>query len=914
MSPRTTGIIFAIGILGGAAAFWTFGRDDASSAPAKTDPGPGVPRTPAPPRRATAQAAAPPAVLFQQVSMDDDPIGPLRLEGIVLDEDDSPVAGARVFLDSNPPRTTVSAQDGSFLFDKLAGRVYTLSARADGAAGGPVVLRLTADSDPVAIRVREGARVEVTVIAKGTSAPIEGATIGLDSRASQEAVTAADGTATLRGVLPGGRVLYASAPGFARHKQIIAVADMQGLVVRERIELTHGAEISGRVLDPSGKPVANAQVMAVNASEPFVPLNPKLDGVISDAEGRFTIPAVAPGNYRFVAHHAEHPPSSSESIELDGETSRSDIVIIMEMGGMLAGRVVTPQGEAVAWASIHVGPDPNEDAERERGRTAVAEEDGSFRIKGVARAKLVAVATSDAASSELVAVDLRQVPARDDLLLKLTIDGAIAGVVVDEHGEPIAEAQVMALPDFWSGESLDRVIVAGPAFQVTDGGGRFRFRGLADGRYRLRASRNEIGQNAFRLERGIPAAVGDTDVRVVLPAEGGVAGKLVLSNGKVPELASVSVGPKIGVPATGGEFRVTSVPPGTYEVTVRGPQFTDYIAKDVDIAPGEIVDLGTIRLQSGRAVFGRVVDHHGAPVDGATVVTARRLVSDGSNVTPALGALFEESFGLRRSSSDPDGGYRISGIGERELALVADHPDLGRSMAINIPPGTGDFQAELRLVPFGSLQGKVTTNGEPTPSAALIIASPEASEKATIRVQTGLDGTFVVERIPAGAYKVTAAVGAMGSATMASRQVTVEQGKTATIALDISTGNIALEVEVRGENDATIDAAQVFLLSGEIRATSAKQLLQIFSGAATSGARMAFVFPPKTTEFDKIAAGDYSLCAVPITGDMSDPQYMAKLQRNVDALLVHCQPVTVAGSPEKQRFVAVVPPMRPLPE
>ena len=150
----------------------------------------------------------------------------------------------------------------------------------------------------------------------------------------------------------------------------------------------------------------NAEVVAVNASETFAPVNPKLDGVRTGADGKFSIPAVGSGTYRFVAHHSEHPPSSTEPIDLDGQTSLSDVVIVMEMGGVIAGRAVSTTGEAVAWASIQVGPDPKGGGDRSSRRTAIADEDGSFLIKGVARTELVAMASSEAAASELVAVDL----------------------------------------------------------------------------------------------------------------------------------------------------------------------------------------------------------------------------------------------------------------------------------------------------------------------------------------------------------------------------------------------------------------------------------------------------------------------------------------------------------------------------
>jgi hypothetical protein len=50
--------------------------------------------------------------------------GALRLEGLVLDDEERPLGGARVTLDG--ARTTTTEADGSFAFDDLAPRVISI--------------------------------------------------------------------------------------------------------------------------------------------------------------------------------------------------------------------------------------------------------------------------------------------------------------------------------------------------------------------------------------------------------------------------------------------------------------------------------------------------------------------------------------------------------------------------------------------------------------------------------------------------------------------------------------------------------------------------------------------------------------------------------------------------------------------
>ena len=49
------------------------------------------------------------------------------------------------------------------------------------------------------------------------------------------------------------------------------------------------------------------------------------------------------------------------------------------------------------------------------------------------------------------------------------------------------------------------------------------------------------------------------------------------------------------------------------------------------------------------------------------------------------------------------------------------------------------------------------------------------------------------------------------------------------------------------------------------------------------------------------------------TGDLSDPQFLQRLQENMQSLKVVCESVTVAASPQTQSVVDTLPAMTPLP-
>ncbi|HEX7704435.1 MAG TPA: carboxypeptidase regulatory-like domain-containing protein, partial [Kofleriaceae bacterium] len=121
-------MIALLGVVAGV-LFWKFhgSKPAAGSAPIAAKPV--VP--------ATAPSSAPSDTPRAPGAHDDDPAGPVRLEGQVIDEKDQPVANAEVGIDANPPKTFVTDASGSFAFEGLIQRDYRLEARSDRGFAGP---------------------------------------------------------------------------------------------------------------------------------------------------------------------------------------------------------------------------------------------------------------------------------------------------------------------------------------------------------------------------------------------------------------------------------------------------------------------------------------------------------------------------------------------------------------------------------------------------------------------------------------------------------------------------------------------------------------------------------------------------------------------------------------------------------
>jgi protocatechuate 3,4-dioxygenase beta subunit len=848
----------------------------------------------------------PPQGMAPRWSLDVDPEGPLRLEGQVVDEDGHGVGGAEVWLGSVPPRKATSEDDGTFAFDKLVGREYALSATAGDRVGGPVDYKLTESSDPVVIRLVASAQLRVTVITEDGK-PIGGAVVHLAGMGERTATTNPEGIATVKPVHPGWVAVQVTADGYAPGNGFTQIGS-SGATGDLKITLHKGVAVSGRVIDEAGRPIANARVTTAGIWD----IPGGVEPVTTDAKGTFTFAALAPGSHVLVATDGEHAPERSAPVTVADQPVRN-VTITMKQGGKLAGIVSDDQQKPVPFATVRVGGDGQQmwivDA-----RQATSDRNGHFELRGLARTKLKVRAESDDAASKIARVDLSSTPVKDDLKLTLDVKGTIAGLVVDDKNQPVAEVQVNAFPDFFAGNSAEGVTLAGMSSATTDGAGRFTIRGLPDGAYRVRAARASGGRYDWG-QQGTPAKVGDKNVKITLPADGSITGKLALENGGTPKSASVQLGYQTSTPMNSdGTFALNDVAPGTYDLHVRGPEFAEFVQRDVEVKPGKPTDVGTLTLMRGRKLTGRVVDANGTAVPGAKVKTGDMLFSM-QGAEDQMDS-WEEMTGMRSGVTDQDGRFTLIGIAKKATNVIADHPTRGRSAAIAIAAGTDDPPPiTLTLKGYGTITGKVTSKGEPV-GGATITDTPKGGGSQVRMVQSEADGTFTLTKISEGTHVVSAMQqGGFGmSLKSTSTTVQVTAGKETKVAIDIPIGTITMVVQVKPKAGAKVDSAQVFLFRGGVAVKNAKELTEGFLAGGVQGMKFWLGAGKPDPDFDELVPETYSICGIPITGDLSDLTFQRRLQEHMEALAVYCKKVTLAPSPQKQTFPIELPAMSPLPE
>lgn len=849
-------------------------------------------------------AAAPPAALGVRFETDSsgraiavvaeiDPDGTLRLEGQIIDGDEQPIGGAAIAIDTSPPRHATSEADGSFAFAGLAPRAYELEARAGELYAGPVTTRLSADSEPVILRATAGASVRV-VVRDGAGAPVAGARVALRSMLAWETETDAGGEAVLAGVGPGWRTLRVEAARFAPAARMVSTGDRAG---EERIvvRLDRGAPVSGRVVSAAGAPVAGARVWASAASEPFPVIDPQLDAVVTDADGRWQMAALAAGTYRFAASHPAHAQTTTAPIALSGATARDGVDIQLDDGGVLAGRVVDAAGAPVAGAELRVAARGGGVAWRLL-RVARAGGDGRFSIAGLPRRGVEIVAHHDGGSSDIVAADLRAAP-RAEVELRTAASAPIAGVVVDAAGEPMPEAQVAVDPVFGGGVGeREAWQVRGHPRAITDAAGAFSFGGLPPGRYTVRAARPGAPPAALALHAGVDAAPGDAALRVVLPRETVVRGRVTVKDRGAPELFAISVDGTQPTPFSteDGAFEIVA-PAGEHNLFVSGPAFVTALER-VTVKDGAATDVGTIEVIPGRSISGRVVDSSGAPVEGARVAAGRLLSGSGTELN-----IPDEGHDVQETTTDDRGRFLIPGLDARAQVVVAGHPDRGRSPSIAIPGGTDSVELEIALVDTGAVAGTVTRDGEPL-GEVVVIAKPLAALSANFFTVTGPDGSYSLDRLAEGEYMVHAMIGGGGPKPkdIHWRTVTITAGKRLQQDIAIADGVLAMEVRVvTAEDGAGVPMAQVFVSTGDygdwMESTEALMSPSNLEPEGTSYIRAAM--GGAAARIEGATPGTYTLCAMPIPpGSMNEGR---------DSLRVKCKVMEISEPPSEPIAIEV---------
>src|SRR5258707_11996414 len=533
------------------------------------------------------------------------------LTGSVRGPDGKPVDGALVLYRSlaaasrELAATTRTDAEGRFRAElKTAGLVY-VRVTAKGLAGRS--FEKVQPGAPLAVVLDRGQTIDGTVrdaagqplararVIASTNLGVSVSSWEADKQ-SIEAITDDRGHFRLEGVGAGLYWLNATAHGFgSARKGNVRPGATVNLIARS------GGWLAGQVSDPQGRPLAGALVRA--ELEPQFWVGSTVE--TTDAQGRFEILGLDPGNYTVVARHADFAPGVVSGVAVDAE-GRADLTIPLAKGASVTGRLVDaeerPLAGRVAAQELAGQPMPRSLVELLRADTG---DDGRFRIDKVPPGSYALGAVAPRYTGRRVEAEVSgREAAFDHGDISLEPGRAIRGRLRTSSGVPVPDAQITT-------GGFDMMSRGTFSQARSEADGSFALAGLIAGpaRINVRALGFASVNNKMMMPGGDP-------VDVILTAGGSVAGVVVEEGDRPVDSYRVVASPvkssvwegraEKSVGSTDGRFLLEELAEETYVLQVLVPDRAPATVSGVRVSAGRTTDAGVIRVPRGGIVRGTV--------------------------------------------------------------------------------------------------------------------------------------------------------------------------------------------------------------------------------------------------------------------------------------------------------------------
>ncbi|MCK6448484.1 MAG: carboxypeptidase regulatory-like domain-containing protein [Planctomycetes bacterium] len=782
--------------------------------------------------------------------------------GVVVDERDAPVAGAKLTVEVDPKVMGFGGDEAREAKTDAAGRFELAAVRA-----GKGKLQIECDgylAERVDFEVAEGERREGVRYVLSHGARIAGrvtwpdGTPAADARISVsfdaaaltgmnafnawrgnegDAVTAADGTFSVGGLGVGPFVVRALAapPGetWDDKAKDRAWRASVGAVAPDTLELVltiNAPEgVAGRVLDATGAPITKFELVA---HAKVASILPGLGGdsvrrTFEDSDGRFVLAGLERGAWELYALADGFGDAEPLALELPRDASAPPIEFRLQRAAVVAGTVLGFDGRPVAGAvvgrSIGLADLKRRFAPSKEPDDVKTDDAGRFRLEPLSAGPLlVAARAPGAAASEKLELELAPGEVREDVTLTLRRGGTLIGELYGEDGKPLAGVNVIVQVP--SQDSPQRM-------PSTDSSGRFREEHLEPGTWQVVYMPFLSGDGEMPSAGDTAALLGsmkmtsavikdgeETHVTLGAPpkdpvlvrgrvrskgeAVGGVVVNFMPDGAKgLSSLKFVSV-------AADGTYETRLDGPGRYLVTVQsfgnaGEQQACEFAHRVPAEPEHVFD---IELPGAR-LAGRVLDGEGKPAPKTRVsLTRRGAVPNGT----ILGGRYSEI------STDDDGRYVMRWLepGDYTLAaggalfggLMGGEGALGRELReLHVAADADMRDVDFRLKASGKVTGVVRAqNGKPVAGAAIFVRDEhEAPLERLTLAQTAADGRFTYHGLAEGRYSLTARSSDSVSSTPVA--IAIRGGETTEVDLVIDAGTL-LVVKLVDSKEQEVEA------------------------------------------------------------------------------------------------------------
>lgn len=711
------------------------------------------------------------------------------LSGRIVDEDARPLAGATVELrpvvgswekargelpgsERQATATTSTDEDGRYrlavpdtgFWELVAGAPERVPARLEvGPVEGPEaademilypavpveVLVVDAQGEPV-----RGARIAVEGDG-GRLTRHRARTSTLGRSARQVAVTGEDGSAAVARREGETLAVSAMAEGFA---PVALVEEADATIT---LRLAPGEPITVEVRDAAGDPVPEA-LLRFGQSRVSLGLTGE-DGRLTfgrDPGAELALMALSPaGPWRRHVVDGKPAETGGNGNGDDGGAEPVELAVV-ELPPLvtLTGRTLeSTERTAVAGAWVWSSGFSHA-AVRSDSR-------GNFSLPTPATERPLLRADAGGYGGSSVRLRQEQVADGGPVTILLAATAVAAGRVVDGEGQPVAGARLRAVPD--GSRRSYRIDASGETFTGPDG--RFTLDELSvDTPHTLTAVHPDFAPASLHLEalpagarrQGLEIALGTASVafgRVVDVDEVAVPGAEVTLTPALAssEITALLLAARSGVPpATAttdreGYFEIGGLADGRFDLAADAAGFAPLAVPGVELPPGGgRVDLGTLFLEPGLRLEGRVVDSNGEPV-AEVRVWAR------DDNAMGMGGLIGAESREADARTGPDGRFVVDGLARGNLQTVwaeAEGYTRASLSGVEVPA-----EEPLRIVLERSakVSGVVTdSSGAPVEDARVTVRAEPGAE---INLRTFFanatsdeDGEFTVEDVTPG--------------------------------------------------------------------------------------------------------------------------------------------------------------------
>ena len=681
--------------------------------------------------------------------------------GYVLREGDGAPIGdvlvAAIRLDGEVS-TSSSGGDGGFSVPSLVSGTYRLS------AGGGAYRRLEQEgitvvegeeTPNVTLLLAEAASITGTLTGFTGSLPEQGAVFAVDTQGevASGCEPGPGGSYVIDGLAAGVYTVIAAVPGFVR-EQVDVVTLVAGQAVSNvDFVLEEAGEVSGTLIDTATGLGLPEQFVEVLSGESNVALQQ------TDADGAFTIPGLAPGDYTLSATVENHATATADVTVIAGQSTQADL--LAGPACAIVGTVLNGSDQPLPYSLVTA-----EDADGNR-TTVTTNEDGAYRINNLAPGDYD-VYLGDPFAGALLLRQVTLLQGGDEVTadFSLPIVSTVSGTVFSSDGTtPVPDAQVNFLQDSHfvisaecdeSGEYLVRMVITG-TFDIAP---------TADGC--VFSPQVGIAIDGTQPTMELDFVAGDEtlsgqvdDLVTGQPAEGAVVSLFQqIADGLFELVAQTSTD-------AGGYYTFEGLAVGSYQLLAEA-EGRAFAEADMTIPTSSVQARLVAAAQSetnlsvgpSTTIGGHVFDaDSGQPLVDADVRIARA---------------GEPDF-FKTARTDENGDYAVAGLpaGDYDMYVTSDgfqhdaHADVSTSVGV---PAVVD----ATLNPSTSeVRGTVTAGGKPVNDALVTAIDPDG-RPAEITF-TDPEGGYVLEELPLGSYQVN--VSSAGNSPLDAGPVQVHEGE-----------------------------------------------------------------------------------------------------------------------------------------